>query len=91
MRGGYVALPKAEVHVHLEGCFETDHIVRLAEENGVPLLRPREQLLDFSSGLGSFLEFLDWICGLVRTPEQLAALARLFPSASPRTARATPI
>jgi adenosine deaminase len=78
MRGGFVALPKAEVHVHLEGCFEIDDIVRLAQENGVPLPRPRQQLLDFGGGLGSFLEFLDWICGLVRTPEQLAALARLF-------------
>ncbi len=78
MRGGFVALPKAEVHVHLEGCFEIGDIVRLAQENGVPLPRPREQLLDFGGGLGSFLEFLDWICGLVRTPEQLAALARLF-------------
>lgn len=78
MRGGFVALPKAEVHVHLEGCFEIDDIVELARENGVPLPRPREHLLDFGSGLGSFLEFLDFICGLVRTPDQLAALARRF-------------
>jgi adenosine deaminase len=78
MRGGFVALPKAEVHVHLEGCFEIDDIVGLARENGVPLPRPREQLLDFGSGLGAFLEFLDFICGLVHTPEHLATLARRF-------------
>ena len=30
MRGGYITLPKAEVHVHLEGCFEIDDIVGLA-------------------------------------------------------------
>jgi adenosine deaminase len=78
MRGGFVALPKAEVHVHLEGCFEIDDIVALARQNGVPLPRPREQLLDFGGGLGAFLEFLDFICGLVQTPEQLAALARRF-------------
>ena len=78
MRGGFVALPKAEVHVHLEGCFEIDDIVELARENRVPLPRPREHLLDFGSGLGTFLEFLDFICGLVRTPDQLAALARRF-------------
>ena len=23
MRGGFIALPRAEVHVHLEGCFVT--------------------------------------------------------------------
>jgi adenosine deaminase len=78
MRGGLVALPKAEVHVHLEGCFEIDDIVELARENGVSLPRPREHLLDFGSGLGTFLEFFDFICGLVRKPEQLAALARRF-------------
>jgi adenosine deaminase len=78
MAGRYVALPKAEVHVHLEGCFEVDDIVRLANENGVQLPRPREQLLSFGDTLGGFLQFLDWICGLVRAPEQLATLARRF-------------
>jgi len=78
MDGGFVALPKAEVHVHLEGCFEVDYIVLLARENGVELPRPRERLLEFGGGLAEFLKFLDWICGLVRTREQLAMLARQF-------------
>ena len=78
MSGGLLALPKAEVHVHLEGCFEIDDIVRLAQENDVQLPRPRRQLLQFGKGLAEFLEFLDWICGLVRTREQLAELARRF-------------
>jgi adenosine deaminase len=78
MAGRYVALPKAEVHVHLEGCFEVDDIVRLADENDVQLPRPRERLLNFGDTLGGFLQFLDWICGLVRTPDQLAMLARRF-------------
>jgi adenosine deaminase len=74
----FVALPKAEVHVHLEGCFEVDDIVRLASEAGEPLPKPRDELLRFSGGLGEFLKFLDWICGLVRTREQLSELARRF-------------
>jgi adenosine deaminase len=78
MRGGFVALPKAEVHVHLEGGFDIDDIIGLARQNGVALPRPREHLFDFGGGLGTFLEFLDFVCGLVRTPEQLAALARRF-------------
>ena len=41
MNGGFVTLPKAEVHVHLEGCFEVDDIVRLARENGVAFLHRR--------------------------------------------------
>jgi adenosine deaminase len=78
MGGGFLSLPKAEVHVHLEGCFEVDDIVRLANENGVKLPRPREQLLRFDGGLGEFLRFLDWICGLVGTREQVADLSRRF-------------
>jgi len=71
------ALPKAEIHIHLEGCFELDDFVRLATEAGEPLPRPKERLLEFE-GLSEFLEFLDWICGLVRTPDQLARAAYAF-------------
>ena len=74
----FLSLPKAEIHIHLEGCFEPDEIVRLAEQNGVALPRPRAQLLDWQGGLGSFLEFLDWICGLVRSKDQLAQSAYKF-------------
>lgn len=74
----FVALPKAEVHVHLEGCFEIEDIVRLAEANDEPLPRPRDQLLDPGGGLTAFLQLLDWICGLVRTNEQLATAAYNF-------------
>jgi adenosine deaminase len=74
----FVALPKAEVHIHLEGCFEIDDIVRLAEANNEPLPRPRDRLLHAGGGLTGFLQFLDWICGLVRTTEQLAQAAYSF-------------
>src|SRR5260221_1359150 len=74
----FVALPKAEVHVHLEGCFEIDDVVRLAAESGEPLPRPRERLMAFGEGLAEFLEFLDWTCGLVRTRAQLVAIAHGF-------------
>ena len=73
-----ISLPKAEVHIHMEGCIEVDDIVRLAAEAGEPLPRPRQRLLEFSSGLGGFLAFLDWFCGLVRTREQLFDLAYAF-------------
>jgi adenosine deaminase len=69
-----VALPKAEVHVHLEGCFEPSDVERLASEAGET---PRE--LDVSGmDLTTFLEVLDWTCGLVRTPEQAARAAYAF-------------
>jgi len=77
MTADLVALPKAEVHIHLEGCFEPDDIVGMAAECGAALPRPREALYDTSS-LAQFLEFLDWTCALVRTPEQVAGAARRF-------------
>jgi adenosine deaminase len=72
-----MALPKAEVHVHLEGTFEPALLEIWAAEAGVPMPRPREQLLQFS-GLADFLQFLDWACGLADTPDRLASLARGF-------------
>jgi adenosine deaminase len=69
-----LSLPKAEVHVHLEGCFEPSDVERLAREAGEA---PRR--LDVSGmDLAQFLELLDWTCGLVRTPEQVARAAYAF-------------
>jgi adenosine deaminase len=71
------SLPKAEVHVHLEGCFDVGDLVQLARAAGEPLPRPPERLFEFSD-FDSFLTFLDWEGGLVRTPEQLARAAFRF-------------
>ena len=90
------ALPKAEVHVHLEGAFALVDLLRLAKENGAALPGPAATLFDVSThdessavaidggqgagaaGLSGFLRFLDWQCGLVRTPEQAARVAYAF-------------
>lgn len=77
MRYDFRSLPKAEVHIHLEGCFGTGTIVELARENDVALPRPEDELLAFK-GLADFLEFLDFICGLSRTKDQLAKAAYAF-------------
>jgi adenosine deaminase len=71
------SLPKAEVHVHLEGCFDVDTIERLAETAGERLPRPKHALFEFTD-LSTFLGFLDWTCGLVRTAEQLTEAAYAF-------------
>ena len=78
MPRNFISLPKAEVHVHLEGTFEIDDIVGLAEANNVPLPRPKEQLFQFPGGLAEFLTFLDWSCGLVKDADQMATVALSF-------------
>ena len=70
-------LPRAEVHVHLEGCFEAALLAQWADRFGEPLPRPTERLFAFE-GLADFLHFLDWACGLVRTREELAEAAYGF-------------
>lgn len=71
------ALPKAEVHVHLEGTFEPSILEKWAVEAGVAMPRPRERLLEFG-GLADFLHFLDWACGLANTADRLSELAYAF-------------
>jgi adenosine deaminase len=77
-RDGFLrSLPKAEVHVHLEGCFEPATLEQWAREAGVAMPRPREQLFEFN-GLADFLHFLDWACGLASTRDRLAQMAYGF-------------
>jgi adenosine deaminase len=68
------ALPKAEVHLHLEGCFDATLIAQWAKTEGVALPRPQEDLFKFS-GLADFLGFLDLACGLANTSDRLVALS----------------
>jgi adenosine deaminase len=77
LRAFAVGVPKAEVHVHLEGCFELEDIQELARTAGEPLPRPARELFRFH-GMTDFLDFLTWQCGLIRTKEQLAEAAYRF-------------
>ena len=76
-RERFRSLPKAEVHVHLEGCFDADTLERWAAEAGVAMPRPKERLFEFQR-LADFLHFLDWACGLASTQDRLAELAYGF-------------
>jgi adenosine deaminase len=67
-------LPKAEVHLHLEGCFEAQTIAQWAKTEGLALPRPQEDLFKFS-GLADFLGFLDLACGLASTTQRLVELS----------------
>ena len=70
-------LPKAEIHVHLEGTFSPDLLEKWATEANVPMPRPKARLFEFG-GLADFLEFLDWACHLAGTKQRLSELCYDF-------------
>ncbi|MGQ0708171.1 MAG: adenosine deaminase [Rhodoferax sp.] len=77
MSDRFTTLPKAEVHVHLEGTFDAGTLAQWAQQAGRPLPRPVAQLFQFQ-GLGDFLEFLDLACSLVDSAQRLETLAYTF-------------
>jgi adenosine deaminase len=77
LRGEIARLPKAEVHVHLEGCFSRADLVELAAINDERLPASSGDLFEFHS-FDQFLDFLSWSCGLLRTGGQVASAAYRF-------------
>lgn len=77
-------LPKVELHVHLEGTLDARRIGELAAAAGQTLPRPPEQLFQLPS-LSAFLDFLDWTCSLVSTPELASQLAYDYAAAASAT------
>ena len=68
------ALPKVELHVHVESCLSEQRVEALARDAGVPMLRPRGELYRYTT-LADFLATYEWWCDLLRTPEIAEQLA----------------
>ncbi len=62
------ALPKVELHLHLESCVEAAALVALAEELDAPLPCPAEDIYRFDT-LAELLVRCEWWCDLFRTAE----------------------
>lgn len=62
------AMPKVELHVHIEACISADSIEELASAQGVPMIRPKEQLYRYTS-FAHFLSTYEWWVDLLRTEE----------------------
>ena len=69
-------LPKAELHLHLEGAATPEFIVALARRRGQPLeLEEGRAHFCFSDFMGFLLAY-KWVCEQLRAPEDYALLLR---------------
>jgi aminodeoxyfutalosine deaminase len=72
------ALPKAELHVHLEGAIEPSTLVELAARHGVTLT-PEETAPRYAPGtFDQFIENFIWITSFLRGPADYALIAQRF-------------
>jgi adenosine deaminase len=64
------ALPKAELHLHLEGAVAAPTVLDLAHKHGIALpdFSDDSDIFDFAD-LASFLKVYDIICASIRTPD----------------------
>jgi len=64
------ALPKTELHLHLEGAVAADTVIDLAGKHGIPLpnFSDDSDIYDFAD-LAAFLKVYDIICRSIRTPD----------------------
>jgi adenosine deaminase len=72
------ALPKAELHIHLEGSIEPATLIELAARHGVTLT-PEETAPRYAPGdFDQFIQNFIWITSFLRTPEDYALIAQRF-------------
>jgi len=74
-------MPKAELHIHLEGAIHPATLLKLAERNGISLpARDEEGLRDFYRfrNFNHFVEVYVTITGCLRTPEDFRLIAYQF-------------
>lgn len=75
------ALPKAELHVHLEGSVDPSTMLALADRHGVEPpaadVDGMHRWLRFD-GFPDFLERYFWVCGLLRSADDFADVAHAY-------------
>ncbi|EKE43101.1 adenosine deaminase [Oceaniovalibus guishaninsula JLT2003] len=81
MSDAYLAMPKVELHVHLEGAMRPETLLRLARRNGIDL--PVSSEKDFARwyrfvDFPHFVEVYLTLSGAIRTPDDLHDLTRDF-------------
>jgi aminodeoxyfutalosine deaminase len=72
----FSALPKAELHVHLEGTMEPTTVVALAKKYGETLDETTVAARYATRDFGAFIEAYKWVTSYLRTPADYALAAR---------------
>ena len=70
------ALPKAELHLHLEGSIRPAVAVELAARHGVTLSLEEVNRRYQYSNFAGFIETFKWVTSFLRTPEDYALITR---------------
>jgi aminodeoxyfutalosine deaminase len=70
------SLPKAELHLHLEGSIRPETAVELAARHGVKLKREEVVARYNYSDFAGFLEAFKWVTSYLREPEDYALVTR---------------
>jgi aminodeoxyfutalosine deaminase len=74
----FIAIPKAELHIHLEGSIAPSTLVELAARHGVAL-KPEDTAPRYAPGtFDQFIENFIWITSFLRGPKDYALIARRF-------------
>jgi aminodeoxyfutalosine deaminase len=72
------SLPKAELHVHLEGSIEPPTVVELAGRHGVSLTVEEAAARYAPGDFAQFIESFIWVTSFLRGPEDYALISRRF-------------
>jgi aminodeoxyfutalosine deaminase len=70
------ALPKAELHLHLEGTIRPDTALELAARHGVELTAENVAARYRHKDFAGFIETFKWVTSLLRDPEDYALVTR---------------
>jgi aminodeoxyfutalosine deaminase len=80
----FAALPKAELHVHLEGSIEPRTVVELAARHGVTVSLEEAAARYAPGDFAQFIQAFLWVTSFLRGPEDYALIARRYAEALQR-------
>lgn len=72
----FLALPKAELHLHLEGSIEPSSVCELAARHDEDVSEEEARRRYSYSGFPGFIEAFKWVTGYLRDPEDFALITR---------------